>query len=190
MTELNKTAKTVKWLWLIFSSLIIVVGVFALIKPQAALATMAWIIGLLLLVSGICYIIFASAVRIIPGSGWILFDGIVTVLLSFFVFRNNTLTAGVIPYIFAMWIIYSGIQKCICAFEFRRLYVGGWGWQLACGALCVILGLITASNPLAGIVSTAAFVGWSLIIYGVSAVTLWYNVNSVIRQVKKKEIEI
>ena len=57
-------------------------GIYLLMHPALALASFTIVLGVVFLVEGVLQIIAYFAIRALPGAGWMLFDGIVTVLLA------------------------------------------------------------------------------------------------------------
>ncbi|MEG0751829.1 MAG: HdeD family acid-resistance protein [Oscillospiraceae bacterium] len=167
--------KVLKWLWLALSIVMIAVGVFAILNPAGTLVSMAWVIGVALLLSGICSVVLSIKGIAIPGAGWVLLDGVITTLLAIFVLVNNFFAASALPFMFGMWIIFSGVQRVINAFELRRFRVPGWGWQIAAGLISCALGIYSFTNPAVGTFAISVLVGWILISYGVSAIVLWVS---------------
>ncbi|MEG0832729.1 MAG: DUF308 domain-containing protein [Oscillospiraceae bacterium] len=181
--------KVLYWLWLICSILMIPTGIYAILKPAATLVSLAWLIGIILLVDGISAIaVFVSDHDRVFGAGWVLFDGIVTIILSLFMLGNSFFTAAALPFMFGMWIIVSGIQKAIFSFDLKKLGVKGWGWLLAIGILLSLLGVASFINPLVGTIAISTIVGCFLIAYGISSTVLWSRVNSA-RSFMKESLE-
>lgn len=107
-------------------------GIICLAVPGITEVTVAIAYGVILLVSGIAdIVIFAVWGPQMLGAGWLLLDGILTILLSLFLLFNMGFTALALPYIFGMWVMFSGISKFVNSFDLRRFGVRGWGWIMA-----------------------------------------------------------
>lgn len=180
---MNKTSRV---LWLIFAILLIAVGVGCIVWPDATLLSLAWLIGVLMIAEGVCSIAAYSALRLMPGSGWLLFDGILTILIAVFLLANDLITAAALPYVFGMWAVVTGIQRIILACDLHRAGVPKWGWLLAVSIACTALGVLTFVNPLFGEVAISVTVGWLLLCYGISAVVVWIDVGSARRYLKDR----
>jgi len=71
------------YLWrTLIGILYMVGGIYLLMHPALALASYTIVLGVVFLVEGLLQIIAFFGIRALPGSGWMLFDGIVTVLLA------------------------------------------------------------------------------------------------------------
>lgn len=162
---MNRTVSRV--LWIIAGVLLIAAGIGCMMEPDALLSSLSFIFGVVMLFSGIVdIIIFAAGRRRMVGSGWFLVDGILTVLLSLFILRNQWFTAMTLPLIFGMWMIFSGITKFANSFDLQRLGVRGWGWFTAFGILLTVAGFLSFIRPFASI-AMALLVGIILILQGV-----------------------
>ena len=162
---------TSRVLWVIAGVLLVIAGIACLRNPGAALTSMTAILGIAMLFSGIVdIVIFATAHNYMAGSGWFLLDGILTVLLSLFVLGNGWFTALTLPFIFGMWLIFSGITKFVNSFDLQRLGVRGWGWFTAIGALLACAGFLSFLSPISSIVAMTTIVGVFLILQGIASI--------------------
>ena len=166
---MNRTISRV--LWIAAGILLILAGIFCLLSPSAALSGLALYLGRAMLFSGIVdIVIFASASGTMVGSGWFLVDGILTVLLSLFLLCNQWFTALTLPFLFGMWLLFSGVSKFANSFELKRLGVRGWGWFTVLGLLLIAAGVISFLDPVAGAVALGAVLGVTLILEGVASI--------------------
>jgi uncharacterized membrane protein HdeD (DUF308 family) len=63
-------------------------GIYLLMHPALALASFTIVLGVVFLIEGVFQIIAFFGIRASPGSGWIIFDGIVTVLLALLILAH------------------------------------------------------------------------------------------------------
>jgi uncharacterized membrane protein HdeD (DUF308 family) len=76
-------------LWKVLIGLLYaVVGVYILFNPGSGLVALALMLAWLFLVQGVFSIFGSLQLRPLPGWGWWLFDGIVTLLLAFLIFSG------------------------------------------------------------------------------------------------------
>ena len=166
---MNQTVSRI--LWIIAGALLIIAGVICLMNPGTALLTMSLYLGISMLFSGVIdIVIFAKGNRYMAGSGWFLADGILTVLLSLFLLFHQTFTMLTLPYIFGMWLLFSGISKFVNSFELRRLNVRGWGWFTALGILLALVGFFSFFVPVSELLALSALVGILLIFQGIASI--------------------
>ena len=58
------------------------IGLYLLARPVAGLATLTLAIAFYLLIEGVLEFVLSFRLRPAPGSGWLLFDGVVTLILA------------------------------------------------------------------------------------------------------------
>lgn len=81
------------------------------------------------------------------GQAGFLADGILTVLLSLFLLFNQGFTLLSLPFIFSVWLLFSGINQFVNSFELQRLGVKGWGWLTGAGRTADDRGILLDFRP-------------------------------------------
>jgi uncharacterized membrane protein HdeD (DUF308 family) len=77
------------FLWRVLVGVLYLIGgIYLVIHPGLSLVSLTLLLAAIFFVEGISEIAAYSAVRALPGSGWILFNGLVTLLLSFLIWRG------------------------------------------------------------------------------------------------------
>src|SRR5271155_1511406 len=66
----------------------LIAGVYLLINPKLSLVSLTLALAVLFFVEGIFHIVTWFQVRSAPGAGWLLFDGIVTLILAVMIWRS------------------------------------------------------------------------------------------------------
>lgn len=121
------SSKSMKLLSIISGVLLIAVGIYCLCNQDIAAMTAGLMVGIFMLVSGIIEIIvFAATSGVMFGSGWLLLDGVLTVILSLFLLFNQWFTMMSLPFLFTLWLLFSGISRFVSAFDLRAFGVRGW----------------------------------------------------------------
>lgn len=132
------STKSVRVLNIAAGVLLIAAGVYCLCNQDIAVLSAGLLLGLFMLVSGVIEIaVFAGTSGVLIGSGWLLLDGVLTVIMSLFLLFNQWFTMLSLPFLFTIWLLFSGISRFVSAFDLRALGVRAWGWVLAmsCKAL-------------------------------------------------------
>ena len=133
--------------------------------------TAGLMVGIFMLVSGIIEIIvFAATSGVMFGSGWLLLDGVLTVILSLFLLFNQWFTMMSLPFLFTLWLLFSGISRFVSAFDLRAFGVRGWGWVLAIGIILMVAGFICMMDPWVSFAAIGLTVGLVFLMEGVSAI--------------------
>ena len=159
-------------LWIIAGALLVVCGVICLIQTQRSACHHRSVSGPdTMLVSGIINIvIFVKGHDHMYGSGWFLVEGILAVVFAFFVLFNQSFTMLTLPFIFGMWLLFSGISKVVNSFDLKAFGVPGWAWFPALGILFTIVGAISFMNPVARALTLGSLIGVILILQGFGSI--------------------
>ena len=152
-------------------TLLIAAGIYCLCNQDIAVLSAGLLLGLFMLVSGIIEIVvFAGTSGLLIGSGWLLLDGVLTVIMSMFLLFNQWFTMLSLPFLFTVWLLFSGISRFVSAFDLRALGVRSWGWVLAIGILLIIGGFVCMMDPWISVVAIGVTVGIVFILEGISAI--------------------
>ena len=151
--------------------LLIAAGIYCLCNQDVALLSAGLLLGIFLLLSGVAEIVvFAATSGVMLGSGWLLLDGILTVIMSLFLLFNQWFTLLSLPFIFTVWLMFSGISRFVSAFDLHALGVRGWGWVLAVGILLMAAGFICMMDPWVSAAAVGVTVGLVFLLEGISAI--------------------
>lgn len=166
-----RVSKSMRILNIISGVLLIVAGVYCLCNQDVAAMTAGVMVGVFMLISGVIEIIvFASTSGLLFGSGWLLLDGVLTVILSLFLLFNQWFTLLSLPLLFTLWLLFSGISRFVSAFDLRAMGVRGWGWVLAVGILLMVAGFICMMDPWVSVAAIGLTVGLAFLLEGVSSI--------------------
>lgn len=164
-----------KTLWLIAGILLIFVGIVTIFNPSGTVGTIAFVLGFALLLTGIFdFIVFLIARDTVFGQKWVLKDGILNLILAVLLLCNHLLVKDGITYLFAMWIIVTGLSRFMTAFELKKASVSGWVWLSIMGFAGILLGFLSFFEPVVSMFAISLLIGVSLILYGATLVILWW----------------
>ena len=83
------------FLWRMLIGIVYVVGgLYLVFHPALALTSLTLVLAAILVAEGVLQMIVFFQFRSLPGSGWVLFDGITTLLLGFFIGYPWPLSSG------------------------------------------------------------------------------------------------
>ena len=110
-------------LWeLLLGILYIFVGLYALLHPTAGLASLTLFLAAYLLVEGVLELILSFRLRPMPGSSWLLLDGIITLILAILIWRSwPSSTEWVIGTLVGISMIFSGAARLSLSLAARRV---------------------------------------------------------------------
>jgi uncharacterized membrane protein HdeD (DUF308 family) len=110
------------FIWeLLLGVLYLGIGGYLLINPILGLVSLTLALALYLWVKGILEFILAYQLWAMPGAGWILFDGIVTVILAFLVWWTwPASTEWAIGTLVGASMLFSGVSRLMISLAARR----------------------------------------------------------------------
>lgn len=108
-------------LWEAFQgSLYILVGASMLTHLAAALASLTTLLGIYLVLEAILEFVLSYRTHPLPGSGWLTFDGIVTLLLALLIWRTWS-APWAIGVLVGISMLFSGISRLMLSLAARRI---------------------------------------------------------------------
>jgi uncharacterized membrane protein HdeD (DUF308 family) len=119
----TRTAGGLIW-ELLLGVLYLFIGVYALLHPVAGLASLTLLLAIYLFAEGVLEFILSFRLRPMPGSNWLLFDGIVTLILAILIWRSwPSSTEWVIGTLVGISMLFSGASRLSLSLAARRLLV-------------------------------------------------------------------
>ena len=118
-----QTRATGGMLWgLLMGILYIFVGAYLLLRPVAGLASLTLALAIYLFAEGVLELILSFVLRPMPGSGWLLFDGVITLILGVMIWRTwPSSTEWVIGTLVGISILFSGVTRLMLSLAARGL---------------------------------------------------------------------
>jgi uncharacterized membrane protein HdeD (DUF308 family) len=166
------------WMLALRGVFAVIFGLIALFAPRIALLAFIYVFAAYALIDGIVAVVIAIQER---GSlsrwGWVLFEGIISILAGIVAIVYPGLTALVLLYIVAFWAIVTGILEIVAAFAIRGFAAREWALGLA-GILSIIFGIILFVFPGAGLLSILWLVGIYAIIFGILFIVRAFQLRS------------
>jgi uncharacterized membrane protein HdeD (DUF308 family) len=105
---------------LLVGLLYVSIGVYLLIHPLAGLASLTLALGIYLFLEAILEFIMGFSLRPLPGSGWLLFDGVVTLILAVLIWRTWPYSsAWVLGTLVGISILFSGVSRLMISMAAR-----------------------------------------------------------------------
>jgi uncharacterized membrane protein HdeD (DUF308 family) len=98
------------------------VGFYLLWNPVAGLVSLTLGLALYLVAEAILEFILGFRLRPLPGSGWLFFDGVVTLILAVMIWRTwPASTVWAIGTLVGISMLFSGISRLMLSLAARRL---------------------------------------------------------------------
>jgi uncharacterized membrane protein HdeD (DUF308 family) len=99
-----------------------VIGFFVLTNPLVGLASLTLALAAYLLVKGVLELVLSLRLRHAPGSGWLLFGGIITLVLAVMIWASWPSSAlWVIGTLVGISMLFSGITRLMLTLAVRRV---------------------------------------------------------------------
>ena len=110
-------------LWkLLVAVLYLIVGIYFLLHPILGVAAFTFALAIFFVLEGVFDLVAYFQSRGLPGSGWILFDGIVTLILGLLVWRQwPSSSLWVIGTLVGISMIFTGTTRLMLSLAARRL---------------------------------------------------------------------
>jgi uncharacterized membrane protein HdeD (DUF308 family) len=117
------TRTTGGFVWeLLLGILYVFVGAYVLLHPVAGLASLTLALAIYLFAEGILEFVLSFLLRPMPGSRWLLFDGIITLILAIMIWRTwPSNTEWVIGTLVGISMLFSGVCRLMVSMAARRL---------------------------------------------------------------------
>ncbi|MGA9143449.1 MAG: DUF308 domain-containing protein [Candidatus Acidiferrales bacterium] len=108
-------------LWeLLVGILYIFIGGYLLMHPVAGLASLTLALAIYLLVEAVLEFVLGFTLRPLPGSGWLLIDGIITLVLAVMIWRTWPSSTGwVIGTLVGISMLFSGTSRLMLSLAAR-----------------------------------------------------------------------
>ena len=157
-------------IWLAITGILLVVlGVLCIVRPLSALLTVAWLIGLITLCSGVSKFIFALRTsHILPNTGGRILSALIQVMVGIFFLCNKLFVVDALAIIFAMWILMESVLLAVQSFDYKKAGYNGWWLMLIFGIAGVVLGIAGLRAPILSAGSLSACIGIAIIIIGIA----------------------
>ena len=167
------------WALVLRGVLAVSVGVLILSRPSDSVAALALIIALWALFSGLVQIVHAFDLRSLYEKWWVLLlSGLVSAAFgaaALYYYPNLSLAFAVVW--FAWWLLLTGGLAVYAAVQERKLDLS-WGWTMAFGIICIVVGVLAAMNPPTTISAIMGLIAGFAIVSGVALLVAAYKVSS------------
>jgi len=136
--------------------LLILLGVVCIFNPGAGFASAAWLMGLLILCSGISSLIFGlRAQAFLPNAGSTTLLALFQIVVGLMLATNILASQVALVAVFAMWVMFEGISLAVLSIDYKKGGYDRWWLMTLLGVCSILLGFLALRKP----ESTGAFLG-------------------------------
>jgi len=110
------------WWGILMGIIYIVTGGYILLHPMAGLASLTLVLAAYLLLASILEFILAYQLRLLSGSGWLVLDGIITLILAVMIgWTWPSSTLWVVGTLVGISMLFSGFTRLMLSLTARRM---------------------------------------------------------------------
>lgn len=164
------------WLLVIYGVISIVFGISALLWPGGTVIALAWAFGVMALAEGIISLIALFNRHVALSRGWLAVYALASIVFGLLAIWHPLAVVNVLLMFLAAWLIVAGIYRIVFAIRVRKEISGEWMIALS-GVLAVLLGVLFAAYPVAGLLTVAIWIGAAALVYGVLQVVAGLRVH-------------
>jgi uncharacterized membrane protein HdeD (DUF308 family) len=155
----------------------IVLGMLAFAWPEITITALVTVFGLYAIVDGLFAIVAAlRGVGERDRWGWMLVEGIASVIAGTTALLMPLLGALVLTWIVALWAIVTGALEMAAAVRLRKIIEHEWMLMLA-GMLSLALGVVIALQPGVGLTVIVTYVGAYALVAGAVTLVLAFRIR-------------
>ncbi|WP_424243963.1 uncharacterized membrane protein HdeD (DUF308 family) [Elusimicrobium posterum] len=162
-----KVNKGSKMFFIISGIIYCLAGLLVMFYPLATMITIAVILGVTILLSGIGYTASYFADRsIINHSGWVLAAGLLDIVVGIILLLNIKGTIIAIPFLLGLWALFASISRISASFSLQALGIKKWWWMLLGGIIGAIFAFLIIFYPVFGAVVISIYIGIFMLFMG------------------------
>ena len=167
---------------MIISMFILLFGIFIFLKPDVTVKMISFLLGTILLISGLNNIISLNGCK--KANDLNIVISIIIIVISFVLVFNPTIIASIIPLIIGMYMIISSFFKLQYFHLLKKLTNKRDISIFIIFVITLVLGILLVFNPFGGVIAITKLIGIFLVIYAILDI-----VNNISIKKKVKDVE-
>lgn len=163
---------------IILGVLTTLLGGYCIFRPGLAALSLAWLLGIMLVISGINIAINYFAKKI--GSGWDAFFGILSILSGIVLLSNYYgafFADTVIVYFIVAFVLISGILRVMGSWKMKKRGLP-WLWSMIFGIISILIAIVAMFHPLMGVALVGYMVAFSIMTQGINTLCLGLSLKN------------
>jgi uncharacterized membrane protein HdeD (DUF308 family) len=154
------------WILVFYGIISILFGISALLWPGKTAVAIAWAFGVMAVAEGIISVFALFQRHVAVSRGWLVLYALASLLFGVLAIMHPVAVLNVLLIFIAAWLIVAGVYRIIFAIRVRKEITGEWMIALS-GVLAILLGVLFAAYPAAGLLTLAVWIGAAALVYGV-----------------------
>ena len=165
------------WLFLARGIIALILGIFALFLPEVVYMSLVLIVGVFALVDGAIALISAFTSNAKSEHWWwIIFEGVLGVLLGILTIFRPAAMGEIWIILIAVWAIVTGIFEIITAIALRKV-IEGEIWMILGGVVSLLFGVLLLIYPAAGAIAIGFIIGIFAVLFGIFFILLAFRLR-------------
>ena len=154
---------------IISSILLIALGILLIVRSEATIMTISYVIGAILIAIGVLAEIefLKESKNDLTKTDMAVIYGIVCIILGIVVINNPEAIASIIPLVIGVIIIVNSAVKLQYSFELKKEKNDLWLSTLILSIVMLVCGVVLIFNPFAGAVLLTKIVGVFILVYAI-----------------------
>jgi len=172
---------TSNWYMVLIKGILMILLAFLVFSsPGGALLASIMYIGIALLITGFMILYRGMSSRKENTKwGWVVFEGLLDILLGYVLLSNPLVTATILPFVFGFWAVFYGALLFITSFSATENKM----MKIISGLLLFFIGAMIMRNPIFAGMSLAIWVAILLLIAGIYNVIISFSLKKAIKAV-------
>lgn len=165
----------IRYLTLLSGIASLIAGLYLIFQPALSLASLATFFMIVMLIQGIAELVqYFSQAR--PRPKTMLFNALLSIVLSLCVLLSSTMNkAGLIPYVFVLWLLFGGLTRIGLGAKLRKIDKGEGNYLLTVGILGLVGAILLLLHPVFTVLFVAYMIGFSFLYQGVINVLAFFR---------------
>ncbi|WP_201584435.1 HdeD family acid-resistance protein [Psychrobacter jeotgali] len=173
-TQIFKVVRNSVKYWyipLIVGVILIGLGIYTFVSPEASYLALALLFSLSFLISGLFEIAFSIANKdVLDNWGWTLAFGVLTLAVGVLLLINPAISMITLAFYVGFLILFRSISAIGYAIDFKRYGISDWGVLMLIGVLGLIFAFLLIWNPILSGMTILIWTGLALITSGIFSV--------------------
>jgi uncharacterized membrane protein HdeD (DUF308 family) len=164
--EINKNLNIITIGSIILDVLFILLGIFLVINPELSIKVSGILIGLILIISGLYFIIeYVLNMDAIFLFTIVFIYGIISILGGILILSNPTAFTNFLTIIIGIWLLISAGLKASIAMQFKNNHEESWIINLVIAILTIVIAILMIANPFSGSIVISTYAGIMFVVY-------------------------
>lgn len=150
------------------AALLIALGVICILNPFRSFQTVAWLIGLLIMISGVITLLFGlKAQAVLPNAASTTLLALFQMIIGGIFMLNSWIAEGTLIVVFAVWMLFESLSILVGAIDYKRAGYQQWWLMLLFGIISIGLSFFAICHPEATTIAITALLGIGLLAIGI-----------------------